>query len=192
MGRASALSRIAAAGRTRVWVLVSVLAAPANAAAQAVPDYLADTAPTSAGDEQPALSEPTRPEPSYRGMLAAGYLLAIPSAAMTGGVGLLLPVGMHYHHHNETAGLRALFGILGGIAVGGVVGALAAPPQGGFQLTPGMAVGMTSGFFLWGALDVAFFGIGGYARENAPGVLAWSVDVRPDGRGVAASVGGRI
>lgn len=121
-------------------------------------------------------------DPSYRGLLTAGYLLGIPSAFMTGGVGVLLPVGMHYYNDNPDGGLRALLGIVSGVAVGGLIGGLADPPEDGFSFTRGMLGGMVSGYFLWGIIDVAFF-----AETEAPDG-SFALDVQLDWQGKSAGL----
>lgn len=124
----------------------------------------------------------------YAGMLAAGYLLALPGAAMTAGVGLLLPVGMHYHHGNPAGGMRAFWGIVAALGAGGLIGGWIDPPQHGFRFTPGIIAGSLSGFFAFGLVDVLFF-----ARVEPPsaGGLALDLDVRP-GDGAGLRVRGRL
>lgn len=148
------------------------------------PEYLSDSERDEVGDSSSWTERPSPwGESTYQGLLAAGYLLAIPSSFMTGGVGMLLPVGMHYYHGNPDGGIRALFGILGGLALGGVAGGLLDQPEGDFAITRGMLVGAASGFFAWGLIDVAFF-----AEHERPGDddrVSLSVDFDP-GAGVAA------
>lgn len=95
--------------------------------------------------------------PSYQDMLVVSYLMGVPSAAMTAGVGLLMPVGVHYKHDNPAGGNRALVGILGGLVLGATIGGLLDQPEDGFAFTAGMAYGMLGGYFTWGTIDIAFF-----------------------------------
>ena len=137
------------------------------AAAQGSPNYLEDSDDDGLAPELPydGLG------PSYRDLLVAGYLFGIPAATMTAGVGLLLPVGVHYKHGNDAGGNRALWGILGGLALGATVGGLLDQPEGGFAFTAGMAYGMLGGYFTWGTIDIAFF-----ADPPASAVMARTAD----------------
>jgi len=134
---------------TVAWCALSV----SGAAAQGSPSYLGDETNDGLGPEP--ISDGLGP--SYRDLLGASYLFGIPAATMTAGVGLMMPVGVHYKYDNPGAGNRAFWGILGGLVLGATVGGLLDQPEGGFAFTAGMLYGMLGGYFTWGSLDVAFF-----------------------------------
>lgn len=151
---------------------------PSALRAQSMPDHLDDHKETKLAPVSTGAGAFER-DGDYAGLLAMGYLLALPAAAMTGGVGVFLPVGMHHHSGNSPGGQRAVLGILGGIGLGGLAGGLIVPPKGDFHLTRSMIVGALSGFFLWGAIDVAFFSSRGDGEDDD---FALTVDLDPRGQ----------
>lgn len=132
-----------------------MLAMPAVGAAQGAPDYLEDSSRDDLA--MPEFQTDSGLRPAYRDMLAASYLLGVPLAMTTAGIGVLMPVGVHYSRKNPAGGNRAFIGILGGLVLGGVVGGLLDRPEAGFEFTTGMFAGMLGGYFTWGSIDVAFF-----------------------------------
>ena len=160
-------------------LLLATLALPPSVHADpSMPEVLRDRAGTDGRPAPLPLSRQPFSDGDYADMMAAAYLLALPGAAMTAGLGILLPVGMHYHHGNPSGGLRAFAGIAGGVAVGGLVGGLVDRPEGAFGLTPGMVFGALIGFFGWGVVDVLCF-----SHIAQPGADGLAVDI--DWRGQA-------